>query len=271
MQAAVIVFPGSNCDRDLADALTAATGRPARMIWHRDTELPKVDLVALPGGFSYGDYLRCGAMAARSPVMRAVVAKAKQGMPVLGVCNGFQILVETELLPGALMRNAGLRFVCKDVHLKVETSDSPFARGYNAGRVVRMPVAHGEGNYFADPATLDRLESEGRVAFRYVTPEGEAKTRPIPMARRGISPASTARPARARHDAASRAPGRRGCWAAPTARPVRRPGGSVGMSAREAPVTAEIARAHGLSDEEFALCRPIMGRDPNSPSSASFR
>ncbi len=180
MQAAVIVFPGSNCDRDLADALTAATGRPARMIWHRDTELPKVDLVALPGGFSYGDYLRCGAMAARSPVMRAVVANAKQGMPVLGVCNGFQILVETELLPGALMRNAGLRFVCKDVHLKVETSDSPFARGYNAGRVVRMPVAHGEGNYFADPATLDRLEGEGRVAFRYVTPEGEAKAEANP-------------------------------------------------------------------------------------------
>jgi phosphoribosylformylglycinamidine synthase I len=173
VQAAVIVFPGSNCDRDVAEALTAATGHPTQMIWHRETELPKVDLVALPGGFSYGDYLRCGAMAARSPVMRAVVAKAKQGMPVLGVCNGFQILVETELLPGALLRNAGLRFVCKDVHLKVETSDSPFARGYNAGRVLRMPVAHGEGNYFADPDTLDRLEGEGRVAFRYVTPEGE--------------------------------------------------------------------------------------------------
>lgn len=173
MQAAVIVFPGSNCDRDLADALSFATGRPTLMIWHRETELPQVDLVALPGGFSYGDYLRCGAMAARSPVMRTVVARAKQGMPVLGVCNGFQVLVETELLPGALMRNAGLRFVCRDVHLKVETSDSPFARGYNAGRVLRMPIAHGEGNYFADSETLDRLEGEGRVAFRYVTPDGE--------------------------------------------------------------------------------------------------
>jgi phosphoribosylformylglycinamidine synthase len=173
VQAAVIVFPGSNCDRDVAMALEASMGHPPAMVWHRETELPKVDLVVLPGGFSYGDYLRCGAMAAHSPVMRAVVDRAKAGMAVLGICNGFQILVETELLPGALMRNAGLRFVCKDVHLRVESSDSPFTRGYNAGSVVRMPVAHGEGNYFADDATLDRLEGEGLVAFRYVSAEGE--------------------------------------------------------------------------------------------------
>jgi len=173
VQAAVIVFPGSNCDRDVALALAASMGRPPLMVWHRETELPKVDLAVLPGGFSYGDYLRCGAMAAHSPVMRAVVARAKAGMAVLGICNGFQMLVETELLPGALLRNAGLRFVCRDVHLRVETSESPFARGYNAGSLVRFPVAHGEGNYFADQATLDRLEGEGRVAFRYVGPDGE--------------------------------------------------------------------------------------------------
>jgi len=173
VQAAVIVFPGSNCDRDVALALAASMGRPPLMVWHRETELPKVDLAVLPGGFSYGDYLRCGAMAAHSPVMRAVVARAKAGMAVLGICNGFQMLVETELLPGALLRNAGLRFVCRDVHLRVETSESPFARGYNAGSLVRFPVAHGEGNYFADQATLDRPEGEGRVAFRYVGPDGE--------------------------------------------------------------------------------------------------
>ena len=174
MQAAVIVFPGSNCDRDVAVALERATGRAPLMIWHRDTALPKaVDLAVLPGGFSYGDYLRCGAMAARSPVMRAVIERAKAGMAVLGICNGFQILVETGLLPGVLLRNAGLHFVCKDVHLRVETSESPFARGYNAGAIIKLPVAHGEGNYFADHAILDRLEGEGRVAFRYVTPAGE--------------------------------------------------------------------------------------------------
>jgi len=174
VQAAVIVFPGSNCDRDVAVALAASTGKPPRMVWHRDSELPKLDLAVLPGGFSYGDYLRCGAMAAHSPVMRAVIERAKGGMAVLGICNGFQILVETGLLPGALLRNAGLRFVCKDVHLRVETSESPYARGYNAGAVLRLPIAHGEGNYFADESTLDRLEGEGRVAFRYVTAEGEA-------------------------------------------------------------------------------------------------
>lgn len=174
MKAAVIVFPGSNCDRDVAVALEASMGRAPLMVWHRDTELPAVDLVVVPGGFSYGDYLRCGAMAAHSPIMREVKARAAAGTPVLGVCNGFQILTEAGLLPGALIKNAGLKFVCKDVDLRVETSDSPFTRKYNAGTVVRFPIAHGEGNYFADQATLDRLEGEGRVAFRYVDAEGNA-------------------------------------------------------------------------------------------------
>jgi phosphoribosylformylglycinamidine synthase len=173
VKAAVIVFPGSNCDRDVADALEAASGRPPLLVWHRDTELPAVDLVVVPGGFSYGDYLRCGAMAAHSPIMRAVKARADAGTPVLGVCNGFQILTEAGLLPGALIRNAGLKFICKDVYLRVETSDSPFTRKFNAGTVVRFPIAHAEGNYFADAATLDRLEGDGRVAFRYVTPHGD--------------------------------------------------------------------------------------------------
>lgn len=174
MHAAVIVFPGSNCDRDVAVALEASLGRPPAMVWHRDTELPAVDLVVVPGGFSYGDYLRCGAMAAHSPIMREVKARAAKGMPVLGICNGFQILTEAGLLPGALMRNAQLKFVCKDVWLRVESSESPFTCKYNAGTVVRFPIAHAEGNYFADTATLDRMEGEGRVAFRYVSPDGEA-------------------------------------------------------------------------------------------------
>ncbi|PKU25939.1 phosphoribosylformylglycinamidine synthase subunit PurQ [Telmatospirillum siberiense] len=174
MKAAVIVFPGSNCDRDVAVALEAAMNHPPIMVWHRDTELPPVDLVVVPGGFSYGDYLRCGAMAAHSPIMREVKAKAESGTPVLGICNGFQILTETGLLPGALIRNAGLKFICKDVFLRVETSDSPFTRKYETGSVVRLPIAHAEGNYFADTATLDRLEGEGRVAFRYVTQGGGA-------------------------------------------------------------------------------------------------
>lgn len=172
LKAAVIVFPGSNCDRDAAVALEAALGHPPLMVWHRETVLPDVDLVVVPGGFSYGDYLRCGAMAAQSPVMREVKDKAAGGLPVLGICNGFQILTETGLLPGALIRNAGLKFICRDVHLKVETADSVFTRNYEAGQIVRFPIAHAEGNYFADAATLDRLEGEGLVAFRYATPEG---------------------------------------------------------------------------------------------------
>lgn len=168
MRAAVIQFPGSNCDRDMAVAIREVTGAETSLVWHRETELPaNLDLIAVPGGFSYGDYLRSGAMAARSPVMQAVVAAAGRGVPVLGVCNGFQILTEAGLLPGALMRNAGIRFVCREVKLTVENSQSIFTSRYQAGEEIVIPVAHHDGNYFADEATLDRLEGEGRVAFRY--------------------------------------------------------------------------------------------------------
>lgn len=168
MKTAVIVFPGSNCDRDMAVALQSVTGRAPAMVWHGDSELPDgTGLIALPGGFSYGDYLRCGAISARSPIVNAVVAAAKAGVPVLGICNGFQILTETGLLPGALMRNAGLNFVCRDVSLTVENDRSAFTSGYRAGEVIRIPVAHHDGNYFADDSVLDRLEGEGQVAFRY--------------------------------------------------------------------------------------------------------
>jgi phosphoribosylformylglycinamidine synthase len=168
MRAAVIQFPGSNCDRDMAVAIRDVTGAETSLVWHRETTLPAgVDLIAVPGGFSYGDYLRSGAMAARSPVMQAVVEAAARGVPVLGVCNGFQILTEAGLLPGALMRNAGIRFVCRTVKLRVENSQSMFTSQYDADEEIRIPVAHHDGNYFADDATLDRLEGEGRVAFRY--------------------------------------------------------------------------------------------------------
>lgn len=178
MKTAVIVFPGSNCDRDAAVALEAAIGTPPAMIWHRENELPNLDLIVLPGGFSYGDYLRSGAMAAQSPVMRAVGEQAKRGALILGICNGFQVLTETGLLPGVLMRNASLKFVCRDVGLTVESTVSPFMRGYSAGQRITIPVAHHDGNYFADDATLDRLEGEGRVAFRYSAgdnPNGSAR------------------------------------------------------------------------------------------------
>ena len=168
MHSAVIVFPGSNCDRDLKVAIETVTGRSPAMVWHRDSELPaNIGLIAIPGGFSYGDYLRSGAMAARSPIMQAVIEAAGKGVPVLGVCNGFQVLTEAGLLPGALMRNAGLHFVCRPVGLKVETSQSIFTSAYSAGEEIIVPVAHHDGNFQADPATLDRLEGEGRVAFRY--------------------------------------------------------------------------------------------------------
>ena len=168
MKSAVIVFPGSNCDRDMAVALEAVTGSKPTMVWHRETELPNgLDLIAVPGGFSYGDYLRSGAMAARSPVMGAVKAAADAGVSVLGICNGFQILTEAGLLPGALMRNAGIRFVCRDVALKVEGSQSAFTARYDAGEEIVIPVAHHDGNYQADSETLERLEGEGRIAFRY--------------------------------------------------------------------------------------------------------
>jgi phosphoribosylformylglycinamidine synthase subunit PurQ / glutaminase len=171
MKSAVIVFPGSNCDRDLAVALEQVSGNAPVMVWHRETELPDgVDLIAVPGGFSYGDYLRSGAMAARSPIMRAVVEAAERGVFILGICNGFQILTEAGLLPGALMRNAGISFVCRDVPLTVTNTQSAFTGLYQAGEAVSFPVAHHDGNYFAEGETLARIEGEGRVAFRYAAP-----------------------------------------------------------------------------------------------------
>jgi phosphoribosylformylglycinamidine synthase len=173
MNSAVLVFPGINRERDMARTLRLVSGKETSMVWHTETELPKgTDLVVVPGGFSYGDYLRCGAIAARSPIMDAVRAHAAKGGLVLGVCNGFQILCEAGLLPGVLMRNQQLKFICHDVFLRVERSDTPFTRGYNAGQVIRVPVAHGEGNYIADGETVARLESEGRVIFRYSSPDG---------------------------------------------------------------------------------------------------
>jgi phosphoribosylformylglycinamidine synthase subunit PurQ / glutaminase len=173
MKSAVIVFPGINRERDMARALTLIAGRAPAMVWHAETALPAgTDLVVIPGGFSYGDYLRCGAIAARAPIMDAVRAHAAQGGLVLAICNGFQIACEAGLLPGVLMRNARLKFICRDVYLRVERSDTAFSRGYNAGQVIRVPVAHGEGNYVADAETVARLETEGRVLYRYVAPDG---------------------------------------------------------------------------------------------------
>ena len=171
MKSAVIVFPGSNCDRDLAVALGQVSGTTPTMVWHRETALPDgVDLIAVPGGFSYGDYLRSGAMAARSPIMRAVVEAAERGVFVLGICNGFQILTEAGLLPGALMRNAGISFICRDVPLTVANTQSAFTARYQVDEAVSFPVAHHDGNYFAEPETLARIEGEGRIAFRYAAP-----------------------------------------------------------------------------------------------------
>ena len=167
MRAAVIVFPGSNCDRDVRVALETSTGRPVAMVWHGDAELPEADLVVLPGGFSYGDYLRCGAMAAHSPIMREVVARARRGGPTLGICNGFQMLTEAGLLPGVLLNNAGLKFVCRDVCLSVEADQSVFTNRYRPGQRITVPVAHHDGQYYADADTLRRLEDGGCIAFRY--------------------------------------------------------------------------------------------------------
>src|SRR5437868_10239535 len=174
MKAVIVIFPGSNREHDVATALKRVTGQEPVRVWHRDGSLPDADLIVLPGGFAYGDYLRCGAMAAHSPVMRDVVARAKRGTPVLGICNGFQVLTETELLPGVLMRNASLKYVCRDVRLKVEQPDTLFTSHYQKDEVVRIPIGHGDGNYFADEATLDELEAEGRVVFRYVDKVGNA-------------------------------------------------------------------------------------------------
>lgn len=177
-RAAVITFPGSNCDRDMADALEKVSGAAPIRVWHGDAELPeRLDFIALPGGFSYGDYLRCGAIASRSPVMRAVIEAADRGVPVLGVCNGFQVLTESGLLPGALLRNSGIRFVCREVELTVGNTQSLFTAGFESGQTLRLPVAHHDGNFFADDETLDRLEGEGRVAFRYAEPvNGSARS-----------------------------------------------------------------------------------------------
>ncbi len=176
MKTAVVVFPASNCDRDAAVALSEATGVAPSMVWHQETSLPDADLIVLPGGFSYGDYLRSGAMAARSPVMKAVIEKAGAGVPVLGICNGFQILCEAGLLPGALMRNAGLNFVCRTVTLRVDNTQSRFTRTFEKNQTLEFPVAHHDGNYVADAATLDALEQAGRIAFRYVdNPNGSAR------------------------------------------------------------------------------------------------
>jgi phosphoribosylformylglycinamidine synthase I len=173
MNAAVIVFPGSNREGDVARAIETISGKKPKLIWHADTSLPAgTDLVVLPGGFSYGDYLRCGAIAARAPIMDAVRAHAGKGGLVLGICNGFQILCESGLLPGVLVRNARLKFMCREVYLRVERSDTPFSRRYNAGDVIKVPVAHGEGNYIADSETIARLEGDGRVLFRYTAPDG---------------------------------------------------------------------------------------------------
>lgn len=172
MKAAVVIFPGSNCDRDTLVALERITGARPAAVWHTETALPPADLVVLPGGFTYGDYLRSGAMAARSPVMAAVKQRAHAGAYVLGICNGFQMLTEAGLLPGALMRNAGLKFICRDVHLKVERTDTPFTAQYDTARAIRIPIAHHDGNYFADDETLAHLEGEGRIAFRYADETG---------------------------------------------------------------------------------------------------
>jgi len=173
MRASVIVFPGSNCDRDMKVALENVTGHPVAMVWHQETSLPQCDLVVVPGGFSYGDYLRCGAIAVHSPIMRDVISKARDGVATLGVCNGFQVLCEAGLLPGVLMRNASLRYICRDVWLRVERGDTIFTSAYRNKNVIRIPIAHHDGNYFADDSTLDQLEAENRVVFRYATREGE--------------------------------------------------------------------------------------------------
>jgi phosphoribosylformylglycinamidine synthase I len=172
MKAVVVIFPGSNRERDLCAALALVIGHQPIRVWHRDATLPETDLIVLPGGFAYGDYLRCGAMAAHSPIMRSVRERAANGTPVLGICNGFQILTETGMLPGALLSNRSLRFTCRDIHLRVENNQTIFTCGYAAGQTIRVPVAHHDGNYTAEAETLDRLEDRGLVAFRYCGADG---------------------------------------------------------------------------------------------------
>ncbi len=194
MKAAVLLFPGSNREGDAARALRLVTGQEPKVVWHAESELPQgTDLVVLPGGFSYGDYLRCGAIAARANIMDAVRAHAARGGLVIGICNGFQILCEAGLLPGVLVRNAKLRFVCREVFLRVERADTAFTKAYRKGDLIRVPVAHGEGNYTADPATIQRLEGEGRVAFRYARADGQIDETDGPNGASTASPASIPR------------------------------------------------------------------------------
>ncbi len=180
MRTAIIVFPGTNRERDMALAVKLASGKEPVMVWHKEIELPKVDIIILPGGFSYGDYLRAGAMAARSPIVGQIIKQAKRGLPILGVCNGFQILTEIGLLPGALMRNTGLKFICRNVDLRVETTESIFTTNYRKGQVITVPIAHNDGNYFADRETLKRLEGDSRIAFKYVDGDGNITTESNP-------------------------------------------------------------------------------------------
>ena len=172
MRFAVVVFPGSNCDHDAHHALTSVLGQEAHLVWHKSADLGGADAVVLPGGFSYGDYLRCGAIARFSPIMARVAEFAAAGGPVIGICNGFQVLLEAGLLPGGMRRNRGLQFICEHVHLRVESTDTPFTRGAAAGQVLRIPIAHGEGNYYADPETLRALADDRRIVFRYTAPDG---------------------------------------------------------------------------------------------------
>ena len=271
MKSAVVVFPGSNRERDMAHALKLVSGREPAMVWHGESELPAgTDLVVLPGGFSYGDYLRCGAIAAHAPIMTAVRNHARKGGLVMGVCNGFQILCEAELLPGILQRNASVKFICRDVHLKIERSDTPFTRGYNAGQVIRVPVAHGEGNYFASEGTIGRLEAEGRVLFRY-TDRGRQARSEVERERRGQFDRRRAqREAQcARPDAASREP-RRNCGRLHRrARAVRRAGRTFRASWHDADVipneptiTPELVAEHGLKPDEYERILQLIGREP---------
>ncbi len=172
MKFGVIVFPGANCDRDVAYVTRDLLGQPTRMIWHEDSHLDDVDVIVVPGGFSYGDYLRCGAIARFSPAIQATVSHAQQGKPVIGICNGFQILTEVGLLPGALVRNRDMQFICDRVPLRIERTDLPFTKGYAANQVITLPIAHGEGSYYADDATLAELEANGQIVFRYCSPDG---------------------------------------------------------------------------------------------------
>ena len=272
MKAHVIVFPGSNCDRDVAVSLEQAMGAAPEMLWHGETEVPATDLIVLPGGFSYGDYLRCGAMAAHSPIMRDVVAKANAGTRVLGICNGFQVLTESGLLPGVLMQNMSLKYICRDVQIRVERTDTDFTRKYGNGGVLRIPIAHHEGNYNADEDTLDRLEGEGRwpSAIAHQTAR-RAEANPNGSAR-NIAGHLQRRRHRARPDAASRTPG------GPATGRHRRRGhvlvsgrGPAMSAAAAAEITPDLVAEHGLSPTNMTASAPSWSASPTSPNSASSR